>query len=69
MLLKQKVYNHAGDNTVSAAGRLLSNLVANLAEDSLLLKKYLAENHLKANLDKFQTIAVGKSTQDETHNL
>ena len=63
------MYNYADDNTMSAADRLLLNLVANLAEDSLLLNKWFAENHLKANPDKFQTIAVGKSTKDETHNF
>ena len=32
-----KLYNYADDNTVSAADRILSKLVANLAEDSLML--------------------------------
>ena len=33
-------------------------LAANLAEDSLLLNKWFAENHMKANPDKLQAIAV-----------
>ena len=43
----------------------------NLVKDSLLLIKWFADNHMKANPDKFQTIAVGKRTKDEniTFNL
>ena len=60
-----KLYNYADDNTVSAAGRVFSKLIANLSEDSLLLIKWFAENHMKAVPDKFQTIADGKRTTDE----
>ena len=51
---------------MSAADRVLSKLIANLAEDSLMLIKWFADNHMKANPDKFQAIAVGKHTKDET---
>ena len=63
--------DYANDNTVSAADRVLSKLIANLAEDSLMLIKWFADNHMKANPDKFQAIAVGKRTKDEniTFNL
>ena len=56
---------------MSAADRVLSKLIANLAENSLILIKWFADNHMKANPDKFQTIAVGKRTKDEniTFNL
>ena len=62
---------YADDNTVSAADRVLSKLIANLAEASLMLIKWFADNHMKANPDKFQAIAVGKRTKDEniTFNL
>ena len=60
-----KLYNYADDNNVSAADHDLSNLVFNLVEDSLRLIKWFAENHMKANPDKFQAIAVGKHTMDE----
>ena len=56
---------------MSAVDRVLSNLIANLAEDSLKLIKRFADNRLKSNQDKFQTIAVCKRTKDEniTFNL
>ena len=60
-----KLYNYADDNNVSAADHDLSNLVFNLVEDSLRLIKWFAENHMKANPDKFQAIAVGKHNMDE----
>ena len=80
LLLKLKAYgvsenskldNYVDDNTVSAADRVLSKLGTNLAEDSLMLIKWFADNHMKANPDKFQVIAVGKRTKDEniTFNL
>ena len=66
-----KLYNYADDNTVSAAGRVLSKLISNLPEDSLMLIIWFADNHMKANPDKFLAIAVGKRTKDEniTFNL
>ena len=65
------MYNYADDNTVSDADRVLSKLIANLAEDSLMLIKWFGGHHMKANPDKFQAIAVGKRTKDEniTFNL
>ena len=50
---------------MSAADRVLSKVIAHLAEDSLMLIKWFADNHMKANPDKFQAIAVGKRTKDE----
>ena len=50
---------------MSAADRILSKLIKNLAEDRLMLIKWFADNHMKANPDKFQAIAVGKRTKDE----
>ena len=71
VIKNSKLYNYADDNTVSAADQVLSKLIANLAEDSLMLIKWFADNHMKANPDKFQAIAVGKRTKDEniTFNL
>ena len=60
-----KLYNYADDKNVSASDRVLSKLIANLVEDTLLLIKWFAENHMKANPDKFQAIAVGKRTKDD----
>ena len=34
-----------------------------------MLIKWFADNHMKANPDKFQTIAVGKRTKDENITL
>ena len=50
---------------MSAADRVLIKLFAILVENSLLLIKWFAENHMKANPDQFQPIAVGKRTEDE----
>ena len=73
VIKNSKLYFYADDklNTVSAADRVLSKLIANLAEDSLMLIKWFADNYMKANPDKFQAIAVGKRTKDEniTFNL
>ena len=60
-----KLYNYADDNTVSSADLVLSKLIENLVNDSLLLIKWFAYNHMEANPDKFQAIAVGKRTKDE----
>ena len=57
--------NYADDNTVSSADLVLSKLIENLVKDSLLLINWFANNHMKANPDKFQAIAVGKRTKDE----
>ena len=64
VIKNSKLYNYADDNTVSAADRVLPKLIANLAEDSLMLIKWFADNHMKANPDK--SIAVGKRTKDES---
>ena len=66
-----KLYNYADDNTVSSADLVLSKLIESLVKDSLLLIKRFADNHMKANPDKFQAIAVRKRTKDEniTFNL
>ena len=50
---------------MSAADRVLSKLIANFAEDNLMLIKWFADNHMKANPDKFQAIAVCKRTKDK----
>ena len=69
VIKNSQLKNNADDNTVSAADRVLSKLIANLAEDSLMLFKWFADNHMKANPDKFQAIAVGKRTKDEKITL
>ena len=46
--------NYADNNTVSSADRVLSKLIENLVEDSLLLIKWFADNHMKANPEKFK---------------
>ena len=67
VIKNSKLYNYTDDNTVSAADRVLPKLIANLAGDSLMLIKWFADNNMKANPDKFQTIAVGKRTRDENN--
>ena len=54
---------------MSAADCVLSELIAKLVEDSLLLVKWFAENHMKVNPGKFQAIAVGKHTKDENYDF
>ena len=66
VIKNSKLYNYADDNTVSAADRVHSKLIAILAEDSLMLIKWFADNHMKANPDKLQATAVGKRTKDES---
>ena len=65
MLLKTVSCTTTQMTTLSVADRVLSILIANLVEDSLLLIKWFAETHMKANPDKFQAITVGKRTKDE----
>ena len=60
---------HGGDQHIHSSDRVLSKLIANLAESSLMLIKWFADNHMKANPDKFQAIAVGKRTKDEKYNF
>ena len=55
--------------TVSCTTTQTAKLIVNLAEDSLMLIKWFADNHMKANPDKFQAIAVGKRTKDENINF
>ena len=47
VIKNSKLYNYADDNTVSVADRVLSKLIANLAEDSLMLIKWFADNDMK----------------------
>ena len=49
----KQLYNYADDNTVSSADHVLSKFIENLVEDCLLLIKWFADNHMKANPDKF----------------
>ena len=56
---------------MSSADLILSKFIENLVKDSMLLIKWFADNHMKANPDKFLAIAVCKRTKDEniTFNL
>ena len=60
-----KLYDYADDSTVSSADIVLSKLIESLVKDSLLLIKWFADSHMKANPATFQTITVGKRTKDE----
>jgi len=64
---KCDLYNYADDNTLSYSDSNVENLVQNLESDSQSLIQWFSDNHMQANPDKFQAIALGKKSKD--HNL
>jgi len=56
---KGTLYNYADDNTLSFASNSKDDLVKTLEEESLVLIDWFSKNHMKANPEKFQAIALG----------
>ena len=54
------IYNYADDNTVSCSNYDIDVVTNTLEKDSLELVNWFSLNHMKANPDKFQAIAIGK---------
>ena len=52
-------------NTLSYEGHNLDQLITVFERDSLTLIDWFTENQMKANPDKFQTIAIEKKTKNE----
>ena len=65
------LYNYEDNNTVLCSDKSLENVIRKLSEDSVFLIRWFQNNKMKANLDKFQAIAVGEKTkvEDITFNL
>ena len=62
---KSNLYNYADDNTLSYGSKNIDDVITTLEEESSVLIKWFSDNHMQANPDKFQTIAVGKKTHDK----
>ena len=60
-----KLYNYADDNTIYFISPDFNKLIAILQSESLILMDWFQENHMQANPDKFQAIAVGKRTYEK----
>jgi hypothetical protein len=63
---KSKLYNYADDNTLSFSHKDPNILKSVLESESNSLIDWFNFNHMQANPDKFQAIAVGKQTHDLT---
>jgi hypothetical protein len=61
---RSSLYNYADDNTLSYQSKCPKDLVHTLEQDSLCLINWFKLNHMKANPDKFQAIALGRKTKD-----
>ena len=57
--------NYADDNTLSYADTDINKLIKTLEEESKILINWFSINKMKANPEKFQAIAVGKTTHDK----
>ena len=57
------LYNYADNNTVSCSDNSLENVIRKLSEDSVFLIRWFQNNKMKANLEKFQAIAVGEKAK------
>ena len=68
---KSDLYNYADDNTLSYSSSDLQDVKNTLEQESSILIKWFSDNHMKANPDKFQAVAIGSKTQKEniTFNL
>jgi hypothetical protein len=60
------LYNYADDNTLSYSDTELNKVVDVLKKDSLNLIRWFSHNQMKANPDKFQAIAIGSKTSNES---
>lgn len=59
------LYNYADDNTLSYHSTSIEDLIDVLQNESKSLTNWFHINHMKANPDKFQAIALGKKTHDQ----
>ena len=59
------LYNYADDNTLSYSHSDIDTVVNILEKESLELINWFSLNHMKANPDKFQAIAIGKKTENK----
>ena len=68
---RSNLYNYADDNTLSYSDKNIDNVVQTLESDSNILIQWFSDNHMKANPEKFQAIAIGQKTKDQniTFNL
>jgi succinate dehydrogenase flavin-adding protein (antitoxin of CptAB toxin-antitoxin module) len=57
------LYNYADDNTLSFGSPDFDQLISTLESDSNHLIEWFKINKMQANPDKFQVLAVGKSTK------
>ena len=60
---ENQLYNNADDNTLSHSGHDLDRLVKSLEKESTILIDWFADNNMKANPDKFQTVAIGNKSK------
>ena len=60
------LYNYADDNTLSYSDTELNKVVDILEKESLNLIHWFSHNQMKANPDKFQAIAIGSKTLNES---
>jgi hypothetical protein len=63
------LYNYADNNTLSYSETELNKVVDVLEKDSLNLIRWFSHNQMKANPDKFQAIAIGSKTSNESITL
>ena len=66
---KGQLYHYADDNTLSYSSHCKVDLIKTLESESLKLIKWFSNNHMKANPEKFQAIALGKKTHRENIQL
>ena len=59
------LYNYADDNTLTHADDNIDKVVEHLEKDSFALIEWFSCNQMKANLDKFQALAIGKKSMDK----
>jgi len=66
---KCDLYNYADDNTLSCSDANIYNVIESLESDSQSLINWFSDNHMQANPDKFQAMAIGKKTKDQNINF
>ena len=64
----QELNNFADDNTLSHHAKTIEQLIQMLETDSETAIKWLTDNHMIANPDKFKAIIVAKNGQDTSGN-
>ena len=66
---KSNLDNYADDNTLSATDRKIENVIESLTHDSNKLLDWFHINQMQANPEKFQGIAIGKTSHDAITSL